>query len=309
MNKDKEMLLQQLTELGIDPSSGRKARSDKGVSRGPNSKVRSDAGSHRLSTLGVAKDPLAVYLSVRSRLLNSSASDDTQILPDINDIFMIMTRDNRVINEQHSIIHRSKKIFRTVRHVKGYDIDLEKYRFVAIQSKILEGDIPAHYRPAFNYEIEKYNVSTWLELFCALYHIDSSEALKWSYKTWREHYLIVCDIVLADDFKFNYEYYPGSPEFLPEYAQAAKDLQAEKTLTLISSKAYKDYRARVRDRLYGNELMSIKQELIIADTENKYSMEQLTKMAKEQLDTKRIEAQIEQEMQEWLNDKLIKGDN
>lgn len=301
---DKEALLQQLENLGIH-RTGRKARSDQDQKRGPNAHIRSDAGLQRISTNGVQKTPLAVYANVRGRLLNRSAESDFQICPDQNLIFMPMKRESKVVNKNHFVVHRGQRLFRTVKHIKGTDIDLEKYRFEAIQSQIFMGEIPAHKRPLFRIELETYPSETWLDLFCQLYHSTELDALRWKYNNWRNHYLIVCDDYLSPEFKFNVKYKPGSPEFLPEYADKVNELKQAKTFEVITSKVYINERARVRDLIYTKEEETIKAEIMAQPNSEQYTMLQLDKMVRQQVDYKELDRKVDAQMREWLENKIL----
>ena len=302
---EKELLLAQLEALGVSPESGRKIRSDANKQRGPNSKIRSDAGTQRYSTHGMQKEPLAVYSNVRGRLLSRSAESDFQIMPDTNYIFMPMKRENKTINQNHFIVHRGKRIFRTVKHIKGNNIDLEKYRFNAIYSKILYGAIQQHHKPLFKNELDLYPSETWLELFCQLYHIKENEALKWSYDNWRSHYIIVCDDYLSPEFKLNIKHKPGSPEFLPEYADKVNELKQTKMLEVVSSKMYINERARVRDLIYTKAEEAIKAEIMAQPNSEQYTMLQLDKMVRQQVDYKELDRKVDEQMQEWLENKIL----
>lgn len=306
---EKEILLAQLEAMGINPQSGRKVRSDADQKRGPNSRVRSDAGTRRYTTYNQPKEPLAIYLNVRGRLLAHSDDSEFQIMPDQNYIFMPMKTENKTVTHNHSIVYRGKKIFRTVKHIKGKDIDLEKYRFAAIYSKIICGQILPHQRPMFKNELERYPSDTWLELFCQLYHINESDALKWTYNIWISHYIIVCDDYLSSDFKFNVKYRPGSPEFMPEYADKVNELKQTKTLEIISSKAYINEKAKVRDLLYAKTEEALKLEIMAQPGSEQYSMQQLDRIVRQQIDYKELDRQVDEHMQNWLENKLIKEDN
>ena len=63
----KEELLKRVAEL--TNKQPRKPRSDKGRTRGPNSKVRSDKGTHRPLYTN-AMPAMKTYLSVKNKLLN-----------------------------------------------------------------------------------------------------------------------------------------------------------------------------------------------------------------------------------------------
>lgn len=302
--KNKEELLKQLYSLGIH-ESGRKVRSDKNSERGPNSHLRSDIGGIR-STKGIPQEPLTIYSKVRSRLLSNSIDSQLIIQPDINHIFMPAKRESKVEFGKYTIIHRGKKIFRNVKHIKGYQVDLEKYRFEALQSKIMYGDILQHQKPIFKYELSIFpNVKTWLDLFCSLYHIKEQDALKWAYSRWWSHYIIVCDDKLPDDFKFSLLYAPGTPEFAPEYADKANSIKQEEIQKVISSKAYHNEYARVRDLFTSKELERIKSDILNLPGSEKYSMLQLDKLARQDMDTNLIQQQIDAHMNTWLENKIV----
>ena len=95
-DKSKQELLKELEGLGV-LSNGRKSRSDKGKTRGPNSKVRSDKGTHRIATYGVQKSPRAIYAALRARLLNREITYNSLVIEqDINSIFMPAIKEDQV---------------------------------------------------------------------------------------------------------------------------------------------------------------------------------------------------------------------
>ena len=300
----KEQLLKTLYTLGIH-ESGRKIRSDSGHERGPNSHVRSDVGSAR-NTRGIKQEPLTIYMKLRSRLLSNLDNSQLVIEPDINHIFMPAKRESKIEHGNFTIIHHGVKIFRRVRHIKGYEVSLEKYRFNALQSKILHGEILPHQKPAFKYELSLFsNVTTWLELFCSLYHVNEQDALKWTFDKWWNDYIVVCDEELSDEFKFNIKYSPGTPEFLPEYAERVIEIKNEKIQKVISSKAYENEYARVRDLYTAKEHERIKVDILALPDSEQYTMVQLDKIVKKQIDNNLIQRQINEHMDKWLEDKII----
>lgn len=302
-SKSKEILLSQLKELGYDTSSGRKQRSDKGTIRGPNSKTRSDKGEKRLPY--ASRDPVVSYQIVKTRLLSKEvSSQDDGLQLDINSIFCPVIRQNKTKNEEYFVIIHGVKKNRTVRHIKGYTVDLEKYRFEALQNAASNIPIPEEYRSIFKQEIEQTNANTWIELFCRLYHIKEEDYLLWTYEHWKNDYLIMCEEKLDNNFQFNLQYSPGSEQFMPEYAFRIGELRQEKEETLVLSKEYENVKARYRDLLLSKAEQQIRNELLSQQEFDELSKTQLDKLVRKQINKEEINSQVEDYMKNWLSNKV-----
>lgn len=302
-NQIKENLLSQLKELGYDTSSGRKQRSDKGTIRGPNSKTRSDKGEKRLPY--ASRDPIVSYQIVKTRLLSKEvSSQDDGLQLDINGIFCPVIRQNKTKNEEYFVVIHGVKKNRTVRHIKGYTVDLEKYRFEALQNAASNMPIPEEYRSIFKREIEQTNANTWIELFCRLYHIKEEDYLLWTYEHWKNDYLIICEEKLDNNFQFNLRYSPGSEQFMPEYSFRIGELRQEKEETLALSKEYENVRARYRDLLLSKAEQQIRNELLSQQEFDELSKTQLDKLVRKQINKEEINNQVEDYMKSWLSNKV-----
>ena len=129
MAKSKEELLQELEELGYDPLTGRKHRSDAGIKRGPNSHIRSDAGTSKNCRV---LEPVVLYSRVLNNLLKDTR-ECVQVQKDINDIYLPIVRPSTVQMINHNVVTHGVSKARTVKHIAGYTTDLEKDRVEALQ--------------------------------------------------------------------------------------------------------------------------------------------------------------------------------
>ena len=308
-NLNKQILLTKLSQLGIDPSSGRKHRLDKGQIRGPNSRIRSDKGSRRFSSLGKTTNPVAQYLSLKTRLLNRPADSDGPykdyiVQTDQNNIFIPLVKHSSQKYVEYSVVSRSRKIARTVKHIAGYTTDLEKYRFNALQYLALNPSFKIDDKSIFKMEYQLTNTDNPFDLFCCLYHIAPEDVLGWTYEKWLSHYRIVADTELTEDFVFNPEYMPGSPEFMPELWYAADKVNTEQRIAISLTKEYKNIRARV----YGLELSKakeiIKQRLLAQPESLEWSMIKLEREINKLVDIEKINFIVDEFMESWVTDKL-----
>lgn len=299
---------QELLRLGINPDTGRKVRSDKGQVRGAYSKTRSDkgvvrgpqdnplsatgkcradVGQFRTKTKGVAASKLATYSSLRGRLLRHSVDDNQPeyvVREDKNNIYIVMVRHNSARYKNYTVVNRSVKKARTVKHIQGYRTDLEAYRWAALYELNQEN---ARHKAAgypivdvFRHEAEVLRVDNTYDLMCRLYHIADRDQVFWTYEQWAKCYRVVQDELLSDDFVFELGKIPGKDGYLLEFAgnlQAIEeaDRQAEEDSWLSRIE-----RARVRDM---TEEKRIQEEVIklLEDPEAAgYSMSKLRKLAR-----------------------------
>ena len=308
--QNKEDLLAQLSELGIDPSSGRKRRSDKDQKRGPNSHPRIDKGIRRQISVGKTSNPLSQYRALKARLLNRSATDfgpdkDYIVQVDFNNIFVPLVKHNSQKYMNHSVVNRSKRIARTVKHVAGYTTDLEKYRFNALQYLLLDTQTSVStITKVFLHEYLITKTDNPFDLFCALYHIAPEDAVRWSYEKWSSYYHMVSDIVLGSDFVFDLYHPPGSEEFMPELAETAEQKAIEQRLAITLSKEYKDTYARVRDLELSKAQQAIRQELLALPESTEWSMTKLERKVNEKVNKDKINKFVEEFMNDWLEQRL-----
>lgn len=320
-NDKRNELLRQLSVLGVSLDTPvRKGRSDKGKKRGPISKTRSDKGKRRISTNGVSKSKLAVYKSVRNKLLNrENVPDSYKVETDINGYYLLMVKDNSVINIYHQVTYHGQTINRNVKHVKGYTIDLEKYRFEALQELALTigkysiDKIP-NIRQTFKNEYEQVKeilpplieFCTILDLFCAFYHINEEDAILWTYEKWLADYRIVADDILDLGFKFKITERPGTESFLPEYKDSVylKELQCRESLK--HSKQYIDFKAKTRDKIYADEFTQLRRDIMTLPESAQYSMQQLNRLINRMIDYDKLDEQLNKELEEWLDNHVNK---
>lgn len=295
---NKQELLNQLIQLGISPTTGRKQRSDKGQIRGPNANIRSDAGIKRGPTY---KSPLSIYLSTKTRLLNNP---NNNIQQDINNIFIVYERENTTKEGYFTVIHRGKKLNRTVVHMKGKTTDLEKLRFQALQDVASNELIPEQYQKAFHQEIALTKATTWFELFCRFYHVTEETALLWTYERWFKDYSIVNDQVLEPDFKFNIDYSPGTQQFLPEYADVVLKQRQDKIDKLKLSKQYINARARYIAEEEARYEPAIKTRILSDPANIGLSMLAIDQLVKKELPNDLIATAVEEKLNKWIDDQM-----
>lgn len=299
---------QELIKLGINPDTGRKVRSDKGQVRGAYSKTRSDkgitrgpqdnplsakgkcradAGQYRSKTKGVSASKFTVYSSLRGRLLRQEA-DDTQpdyvVREDKNHIYTVMVRHNTARYKNYTVVNRSVKKTRTVKHIQGYRTDLEAYRWAALYELNQEnaGHKAAGYPivDVFRHEAEVLRVDNTYDLMCRLYHIADRDQVFWTYEQWARAYRVVQDELLSEDFVFELGKIPGKDGYLLEFAENLQAIEAAEKQAAGELWSARIERARVRDM---QEEKRIQEEVLklLEDPEAAgYSMSKLRKIAR-----------------------------
>lgn len=312
MTKSKEELLQELEELGYDPLTGRKHRSDAGIKRGPNSHIRSDAGTSKNCRV---LEPVVLYSRVLNNLLKDTR-ECVQVQKDINDIYLPIVRPSTVQMVNHNVVTHGVSKARTVKHIAGYTTDLEKYRFEALQS-IASGKKPesrSRETIVFSPEISATKQAfkeieiTWLDVFCLLYHIKEEDYLLWTYKKWRQDYDIVCDEHLSNDFTFDISHRPGSESFRPDLAGKVMAKYQEKIEAFKQTKEYINKRAVTRDRITNKYLLPLKTELSNKEENAGLSLSALDKKARSLLPQEQIDKEIEEVLEQYVESK-VKGEN
>lgn len=305
-DKDKSELLTKLKELGIDASSGRKVRNDKGKTRGPNSHIRSDAGIKRTSYINMSPK-MKTYFIVKSRLLNRTISNEDESLQlDHNNIFIVINRKNKSIHGNNQVVYRGKAIHRTVKYIKGKSLDLERLRFEALQESLFD-DMDSRDCENFWQEIEALNIPDYpifLDLFCALYHVEPQDAPRWKYDDWRTMYNLVSDDILSKDFIFKYNERPGTEAFSNKYGNELTAYQVAQLMEFTRTKAYINEKARYRDLLLSKEKEYYRQELLKDPASESWSINKLTREINKRIDKNQIDKQVEEYMRVWSRNKL-----
>lgn len=230
MNKDD--LLQQLADLGYDPVSGRKSRSDKGQRR-----------SNYCQTKEMTK--MHTYHRVLARLRNKD-NDEVSLLSgfDENGFWLPIPESSTT----KAVDYKQNANGRTIQHtlrkviVQKY-IDIEKYRFEAYQEMAqTKPDEPVPLGPdergllihRYGLTMKQINESwreeqiTYYDWFCELYFVDSPDC--WTYEQWKEYYECCPKEQLPEDFKFIPGYKPGSPECHPEWADYVNKKESYKEM-------------------------------------------------------------------------------
>ena len=305
-DKDKSALLSQLRDLGVDTSSGRKVRSDKGKSRGPNSKVRSDLGTRRTRYVNL-QPKMKIYFSVKNRLLHRVVTDEDEALQlDHNNIFIVIKRKNKSVKGYNQVVYRGKALHRTVKHIQVKSIDLEKLRFEAIQD-VLFDDFTCQDAVRFKQELRVLNLPnncSFFDLFAELYHVEPEDVPRWKYEDWRVMYDIVSSQLLPPEFKFRYDERPGTEEFNRKYGEAFELKRLSDLAELANSKEYINEKARYRDLLLAQEKQKYRFELLNDPASEDWTINKLTREVNKRIDKEKIDKQVEDYMLEWSNNKL-----
>ena len=226
---DKQRAL--LLSLGIDPSTGRKIRSDKGKTH----QARAQEDNRKKPS-----SKMSIYCRVITRIKNLDAkrvqNNEPTLLGDFdeNGLFVVIPAVYETKACNYKQVVEGRTIDHTVRRVcTQKEIDLEKYRFEALQEMAFsdQGNMPVtqleHVRImlAKRYGLSANDIArclekrkiTWWELYLELYHISEYEAALWDYDTWHSHYEIAPKETLPDDFEFRIKTPPGTKEFMPEW--------------------------------------------------------------------------------------------
>lgn len=275
-----QKLLEQARQL---KKQTRKPRADKGIQRGPNSKTRSDAGILRphLSSLA-PKELLTVYLIVKNRLFRSARNEDYNVYQDQDGFYIPREAPTKTTYKNYIVTHQGARIPRTVKHVQGKKIDLEQYRYQALQDKAtlypLE-IIPEKYQQQLSQEIRRARATTWLDLFCNWYFLDETEVLTTSYQQWRDkHY--------------------GKPD------------EQDRLNKILLSKKYENEYAKVRDEEYSKVFEKMKIDAINDLSNAHMTMLQIEKLVRQQIKEQGLEEEMNQRVQErmdkWLDEQQEK---
>lgn len=298
----KEKLICQLRELGVS-DNGRKIRCDKGKKRGPNSKPRSDKGQRHVNA-PLQREPLTIYLVMKNKLLKQEVeSSEKGVRVDVNGIFIPIVRENTTRNGEYTYVHRGVKVNRTVKHIAGRTIDLEKYRFEALQSIAGNRELTMKEKLGFYYEVDVTQAETTLELFTRLYHIKEEDYLRWSYDHWRHDYEIVGGQPL-ETLTFDIMHSPGTPEFMPEYADRVNELNECRRIELRGTQAYRDERAIYRDRLIGKHTAELTTHIVNDPVFATLSLRHIESIVRKALPMEQINYAVESHMNEWLENKI-----
>lgn len=287
----------------------RKPRSDAGKRRGPNSKKRSDAGKSRTMRPTV-KTALTIYRKMRSYY----CQDETvNIVVDVNNIFVPYQEEVKRIEKEHSVLTHGQRIYRDSRLVKGRYIDLEKYRFNALQELITEDwSYDSYY--TFQEIIATLlgpdadnPIDTPMDLFCRLYHVNPEDSIQWSYQEWRDEYNIVYndDTPLSDDFVFRLHEHVGK-DYALEYAEDLQLANKSATAEIEDSRDYLVIRARMRQYLYSIQYSEVSRRITTDPANASLTYSQLKKLINSSIDEDQLQKDLEDYMSDWVKDQLIK---
>ena len=267
----KEELLAKLREI---KKNTRKPRSDKGTTRGPNCRTRSDAGLLRphLSSQS-PKDPLTVYFIVKTRSFRSAKNEDYNIYKDQDGYFIPRKAPTRQVYKNYTVTNRGVRIPRTVKNIQGKDIDLEKYRYIGLQEmafrKPLETPNPSQ-QDKLKEELMVTRATNWLELFTRWYNLTEEQVAITSYEQWRIlHY--------------------GAPD--------AQDKLNE----ILLSKKYEDMHAHIRDEEYSRVFQAIKIEVMNDPNNWHMTMAQIEKTVRQQIKGSGLDLTIDKRVQERMD--------
>lgn len=289
----------------------RKPRSDAGKKRGPNSKQRCDIGKPR-----TMKPTVKTALTIYRKMISTYCNDESvNIVVDINNIFVPYQEEKRRIEKEHSVLTHGQRIFRDTRLVKGRYIDLEKYRFNALQELATEDwSYDSYY--TFQEIIATLLgpdadnlIDTPMDLFCRLYHIKQEDSIRWSYEKWRHEYNIVYDDAnpLSNDFEFYLDKEVGK-DYALEYSE---DLQLANESAIDEIKDSRDYiltRARMQQYLYSKQYSEVSRRITTDPANNGLTYNQLKKLIDSSIDQERLDKDLEDYMSDWVNDQIrIKG--
>ena len=289
----------------------RKPRSDAGKKRGPNSKVRCDAGKTRdIQPEMRLKSALTMYKKMRSQYL---ADESVEVGKDINGIYVPIQKSDRRVDANTIVISRGQRLFRSTRIRKGRYIDLERYRFNALQ-EIASDQWTAETYYLFANEVcdildsndpSQSPIDSPLDLFVRLYHIREEDYIFWKYEDWRHEYSIVYNDSqpLSDDFVFEYNKRVGI-DYALEYMPDKEADTENKRLAIMNSREYTIVKAATRQYIYSQEYGRVSK-AVFEDTNNQNrSYDELRKLIDSQIDFKAITDKVDASMEEWVNEKL-----
>lgn len=276
----------QLIALGIDPDTGRKIRADKGKERKKKYKERENKNTTNA-------DPMNVYKRVLGRV---RAKDEALVQEgqtprmrgfDENGLFIVIpaSYETRGCEYKQQIVGRV--IDHTVRRVcVQKEIDLEKYRFNALQSMAFSDKANEPVTQLEHVRImlrERYHLIereinaclqrrkiTWFELFCELYYLDPMEASLWDYETWLSHYKITPAETLPDDFVFHIKTPPGTPEFMPEWQYRREKLERQQEEAVQAERERKRSQFLTNMGIKPRDVKATEEELRAEALRNKY---------------------------------------
>lgn len=289
----------------------RKPRSDAGKKRGPNSKVRCDAGKKRdISPDMRLKSAITMYKKMRSQYL---ADTSIEVGKDINGIYVPIQESDRRVDADTIVISRGQRLFRSTRIRKGRYIDLERYRFNALQ-EIANEQWTAETYDLFAIEVSNLldsenpsqsPIDSPLDLFVRLYHVREEEYIFWKYEDWRREYSIVYnDTEPIDDlFVFECGKIVGI-DYAMEY-KPDKDSEVEnKRLAIINSREYTIIKAATRQYIYSQEYGRVSKAVFEDPANQNCSYDELNKLIDSQIDWQVITDKVEAAMQDWVSEKL-----
>ena len=233
MNR-KEELLQELSNY-IHLDSGRKRRSDSGVERKP------------YKPRQTSESAASIFNRIKGKLQRKHEKQQQEGYYlfqgfDDNGFYLPIPAEYKNVAKEYVQEVDGRRIEHTTTRVRTQKyIDLEMYRFnmwkemaTSFKTKDRLIDITPEingilFNRGFNLsndeakEFIRRNAITYREWFCYVYHLDNkSDISVWDYEVWREHFECCPYGQLDESFVFNYEHKPGTPEFMPEWAEYKK---------------------------------------------------------------------------------------
>lgn len=289
----------------------RKPRSDAGKKRGPNSKIRCDAGKKRdIQPEMRLKSALTMYKKMRSQYL---ADESVEVGKDTNGIYVPVQQSDRRVDENTIVISRGQRLFRSTRIRKGRYIDLERYRFNALQ-EIASDQWTAETYSLFANEVcdlldsndpSQSPIDSPLDLFVRLYHIREEDYIFWKYEDWRREYSIVYNDSqpLSDDFVFEYNKHVGI-DYALEYAEDLK-LAKDTTMSEIeNSRSYTLTMARMRQYLYSKQYSEVSRKITTDPANSGLTYTQLQTLIDKSIDKDKLDKDLEDYMVNWLEEQI-----
>lgn len=232
----KNKLLNELQQLGYH-SDGRKQRSDKGKSRGQIAKPEETS----------PKSKLSIYMRVKQRMFNRDQALRTNggsgilLEMDENSFYLSIPAKYVTKGEKYVQVSNGRRIEHSVKRVRVQkEVDLEHYRFDAYKEQaLLHGSeaVQEKYWPEIRQMLNirygftgdeataalKKRQITWEQLFCEFYFLSIDDYWEWDYAHWQRDYSYVPTQQLPEDFVFDFNNYPGSEKFHPEWSYKAEE--------------------------------------------------------------------------------------
>lgn len=326
LNKAKELkraARKPRTDKGIargkqdNPHIGSRAtRSDKGLKRGKQLNPlterttvysqRNDKGSAHKP---IYRSPVSLFFREFNYLLNtvySPLQPDWQVRFDYNGYFKLAIKTGEKIDKTKSIIVNGQKYTRQSISTGSKTLDLEAYRFRALQESIdlplpeqwdVLNEMPGYEPPDWYGSFDRLELRTTpvLDYFSTFYHIPDYAAMKWSYEKWRkvyDSYLCSHDaIALPKDLWFEFDEDYMTPEYVEFRSRQLQD-----------SWPYKVAKSDAERRVTAKYSEPIKRQIISEHPE--LSMQSITRRVNAQLPYDKINEEVKQIMCDWTREQL-----